>query len=79
MKASDARKLTEEAKSLQGEFLKKETEQILALIQTSASKGLESIMTSQTHEVVQKRLRELGYKVKHTSDQREGDFLTVSW
>ena len=26
-----------------------------------------------------KRLEELGYTVKHNSDQREGDWTTISW
>lgn len=81
MDANYARKLTEDAQSLQGDFLREETDKILKAIEAAAAKGLNEVWTSSTQEVIQRRLKILGFTVilNRAFDQRDSDSLTVSW
>ena len=79
MTAQQARIKTDEVRSINGEFLRKETDDILSKIASSASRGADWIQTSRTDSVIIARLKHLGYNVKETNDQRDGNFLTVSW
>jgi hypothetical protein len=79
--ASAARELTTQAQSLNGQYLRKETDDILDAIQTAAHAGKSSIDTSYTAQVIQDRLATLGFKVKFNPEyhQRDPAYLTVIW
>lgn len=79
MNVEEARRITKEAKSLEGEFLRMETDKILIDIAHAAGKGRNSTSCNQTHEVIKNRLITLGYSVTYHSDQREGDYLVITW
>ena len=77
--ATEARENTKNAHSLDGEYMRKETDEILNNITLLSMKGHYSIQTNKTDRIIIKRLEYLGYKVVHTNDQRDGNYLTVSW
>jgi hypothetical protein len=80
--AADARKLVSEAQSLDGAFAKEETAKILERIKTAANQAMRSISTTieyKYRETIVTRLKNLGFTVNIHSDQRDGDYVTVSW
>jgi hypothetical protein len=77
--ADDARKLADNALQLQGEFLRAETENALKLVKEAAEQGEASVHVYFSHKVVFDRLKALGYTVKAVSDQRDGDYMVISW
>lgn len=83
--ASDASKLTEQAKSLNGRYLRNETLQILNLIKIGAESGRSSIDVQGTllDPVIKQRLQNLNYQiVVHAADQgdvREQGYITIKW
>jgi len=77
--AQDARKLYEEAHSLEGEYMREETTRILDDIRHAALKGKGAISSTRTDQIIVKRLRHLGYSVEVIDDQRDGNYLNVSW
>ncbi len=85
MKASEARAITDKARSLEGEVFKKITEEVLKLIKKHAERGDSQVtyscdgLGSITNRIIQSHLQELGYEVKFTSDQRDGNFFTIRW
>ena len=82
MNASQARVLSDTARTLNGEYLREKTSQILATIKLVATKGEVSMqLYEQLDKVVEGRLHELGYTiyVYHATDQRDDSYFTVSW
>lgn len=80
MKASEALKLAEAARSLDGEYKRKETNDILGQIKVQASIGNVKIYVYDSIDpIVVNRLRVLGYIVKETNDQRDGYMAEVIW
>lgn len=79
--ATAARELTTRAQSLDGQYLRKETDDILYAIRAEAHAGKSSIDTAYTAQVIQDRLVALGFKVKFNPEyhQRDPAYLTVSW
>lgn len=77
--AQEARKLVENANSLDGDYMRAETIEILGYIRAAASKGQSSISTCSTDKIIEARLKNMGYTTKVTSDQRDGDYMTISW
>ena len=77
--AVQARNNMLEAQSIQGAYRKAETEEILAKVLKAAQQGHGSITVSCADNIIAKRLTVLGYSVKVTSDQRDGDFMTITW
>jgi len=77
--AENARKLVEDAKSLNGEFLKEETIDILKTIEVNATIGKEYVWyDKEIRSVIVDRLKSLGYKVKIIPDH--GSTSTeISW
>jgi hypothetical protein len=72
-----------DAKRLADEYGTRNVVKILDQIKTAASVGKYSMylpeMDYLERVVVTKHLESLGYEVKHSSDQRDGDYTTVSW
>ena len=77
--AVQARNNMLEAQSIQGAYRKAETEEILAKVLKAAQQGHASITISCTDTIIASRLKTLGYTTKITSDQRDGDFMTITW
>ena len=78
--AQQARQNVAEAQALQGAYRKAETEEILASIAKASAHGLSQLTVSKgVDAVIAGRLRTLGYTTKITSDQRDGDFMTITW
>lgn len=79
--AATARKMTFAARSTEGAYKRKETDEVLAQIGQAASVGKGSCTTNHTDEVIMLRLTNLGFKVVFTPayDQRESAYNTISW
>ena len=80
--AADVRRIAEEATSIDGPYGKVEFTKCMNDIRAAAKKGQYScyVDLGGSHAgVVRKRLEALGFIVKTTNDQRDGDFTTVSW
>lgn len=79
--AAAARKQTQQAQSITGAYLRAETDDIINAIKSASAAGKTSISTSRTNSVIQKRLTALGFTVVFVPgyDQREPEYLTVSW
>ena len=78
--AAQARTMVETARSLQGEYLKKDTALLLSQISDLARAGKESIMLSSLDPIITMRLRSLGYEVTVVPpDQREDGYVTIAW
>lgn len=74
-----ANRLVQNARSLDGEYMKQETQKALEQIKSAATKGLSNVTISCTDGIVEARLVNLGFRTKVTYDQRDGDFMLVSW
>lgn len=81
LNASAARKLTAQAQDLDGQYLRKETDDILDTIRACALVGKSSISSTHTDSVIVKRLESLGYAVNHVPSygQREPAYISISW
>ena len=80
LKADQARYNMLEAQTLQGAYKKSETEAVLKQIDAASRNGEEKLVTSTGVDVViASRLNSLGYITEITHDQRDGDFMTISW
>lgn len=77
--AAQARKLVDDAFTARGEYLKAETEKCLQDIERAAKTGQSAMTFYKTDEVIVTRLRLLGFNVVHTHEQRDGDYLTITW
>ena len=80
--AVNARQDACDAQSLRGSVCIKATTDILKQISTAAGKGKFSATFSSPaffEPIVLNRLRLLGYKVQMYYDQRDGDYLEVTW
>jgi hypothetical protein len=77
--AQEARKLAEDAHSLDGDYKRAETIELLGYIKAAASKGQSTFATSITDKIVETRLNNLGFTTKVTHEQRDGDYMTISW
>jgi hypothetical protein len=86
LNAAEARRLAKETAERGTAAAQLASNSILALIKTAAeteastSLTLASIgRTSAESNMVQKLLRDRGFAIKFTGDQRDGDFWTISW
>jgi hypothetical protein len=77
--AQEAKKLVQDAHSLDGEYKRTETIAILNNIKEAAGKGLSIITVSNTDGIIEARLKNLGYQTLINYDQRDGDYMTISW
>jgi hypothetical protein len=78
--AAAARKQTQFAQSIDGRYLRKETDEVIAAIKTASATGKSTICTRHTDQVIRQRLITLGFKVVHVpGDQRDPQYLDVSW
>ena len=82
MNAHEARAITNEAQALDGDYKRKETDQILAAIKAAANRGSGDIYVYDaiySDKIIVKRLKALDYQVEITDDQRDGWAMTISW
>ena len=79
LRAEDARKMVKDAHSLGGDYKRAETVAILNNIKEAAGKGLSVITVSIIDGIVEARLNSLGFQTKITYEQRDGDYMTISW
>lgn len=79
--AQTARRATDKARSLDGDYKRAETTKILENVQAAAAKGQDSVQAGMIDEVVKLRLQNLGFKVVWTNgyDQRDPGYTTISW
>jgi hypothetical protein len=77
--AQQARQNMLEAQGMNGGYKKQETEKILAAVLQASQQGQSSLTVDCADTIVASRLRTLGYTAKITNDQRDGDFMTISW
>lgn len=80
--ASEARKAYDKAMEIHGQIAQQETQTILRQIKAAADGGSRSVSVTLPHkyqELITKRLEALGYTVKTYSNQRDGDYTTVSF
>lgn len=77
--AQEAKKLVQDAHSMSGEYKRSETVAILNNIKEAAFKGLSTVTVSNTDGIIEARLKNLGYQTKVNYDQRDGDYMTISW
>ncbi len=87
MKATEARKLLEEALTSQEGEVGKRLEQCYMAISACAKSGDSSIyvdkfmqgLNSSQKTAFVNRLKAEGYEIKYFSDHRDGDYHTCSW
>jgi hypothetical protein len=85
MNASDALKLTREALDGQTGAISVALQSAFARIKECAAKGERSVanpvrgLAYPQVRMAYEHLKTLGYRVDHSSDQRDGDEWTVSW
>ena len=77
--ALEARRLVDDAHSMHGEYMRTETNKILNDVKAAAGRGISTITVSCTDGIVESRLKNLGYVTKITYEQRDGDYMTISW
>lgn len=77
--AQEAKKLVQDAHGIDGEYKRNETNAILNNIREAAFKGLSTITVGNTDGIIEARLNCLGYQTKVTYEQRDGDYMTISW
>ena len=78
--AKEAGAIALEAQSIKGSYMRAETDYIMKQIAEIAAKGgTVHTITNLIPEVIENRLTHLGYGVKTTSDQRDGDWIAISW
>ena len=60
--------------------MRHDTDRIMEQISRLAHQGeFKMDLSFGVHKVIKARLEHLGYKVKITSDQRDGDWTVVTW
>lgn len=80
MKASEAAKIAVNARSLEGEYKREETNALLEKIKNLAMSGnMSAFIFDRIDPIIVTRLKELGYKVSETDCQREGYTAEISW
>ena len=80
MTAAQANQHASAARSMnERNYMRKETEAVLGLIATAAYAGKNNVYSAALDKVVVSRLEELGYVLKTTYDQRDGNSTVVSW
>lgn len=81
--AASARALVEKAESINSEYARQHTQAVLDLIQREASSANRSLCTSSIpykyKDVIERRLKALGFTIVYTSDQRDGSYHTITW
>lgn len=77
--AENARANVAHTHSIDGEYKRKETNKVMELITGASLKGYTTIQTLCTDPIIIKRLEHLGYAVVYHSDQRDGDYLEITW
>ena len=78
--ATAARALATQAQSLNGQYLRKETDEVITAIKIAAAAGKTSITTSHTDQVIRNRLLSLGFRaVIKPGDQRDSAYMDVNW
>jgi hypothetical protein len=80
--AADARALVQKALDINGEIARQETQVLLERIEAAAKAGETTITTTLVYkhrDLIVKRLKSLNFTVVTHSDQRDGDYTTVSW
>lgn len=77
--AAEARERASSARSLTGNYLRAETDAIIARIAAESDKGINQINISGADLTILDRLEKLGYQVNTTYDQRDGNWTVVSW
>ena len=77
--ADQAKLLTRDTRSLDGEYLRKETNECLDIIKRAAMNGKDSTEVYHIDYIIKERLASLGFSVRVVSDQRDGDYMAVSW
>jgi hypothetical protein len=79
--AQEARAAMLEAQSMDGVYLRAETDTLLSKIADAAKHGKSELGAGRLDPVVESRPRTLGYKVKWTDgyDQRDPGYTTISW
>ena len=78
----EARILTAEARTLQGEYKREQTKAVLLSVREAAAKGQSSVTIYNagcSDPILVERMEGLGYIVSVFSDQRDGDSMTISW
>lgn len=79
LNAGDARKLADDAVSLNSAYLRDVMEKVMKTITDRAAVG-ETCATFGTAEpVIVTRLKQLHYEVTVTQDQRDGPWMRVNW
>lgn len=77
--AVEASERASSARSLNGNYMRAETDAIMARIAAESDKGINQINISEVDLIILDRLEELGYQVNTTHDQRDGSWTVVSW
>lgn len=79
--AAAAREVTNQAQSLDGPYLRKQTDDIIAEIKTAARVGKSTVSSAHIDEVIVKRLESLGFNVTFVPayDQRDPACINISW
>lgn len=76
--AATAREQATAARSLDGEYMRAETEQVLQHIEQAAARGLFSVGCNVHNAIVQARLVQRGFDVQVVSGGRDS-YMQVSW
>jgi hypothetical protein len=80
MNAAEALDLATAARSLDGEYKREETNEVLKTIKANAKVGnLGCIIYDLIDPIVVNRLRILGYAVRESEDQRDGYMAEITW
>ena len=78
--AAEAKLIATDAQSVNGSFMRSDTDAIMAKIACAANKGLTFLNIDVTlHKVITQRIEYLGYMVVTTCDQRDGYDTVISW
>lgn len=80
MKASKALFMAQTARTLEGEYKRKETNDLLIKISIQAKVGnMGMYVYDPIDPIIVNRLKELGYKVSESDCQREGYTAEITW
>lgn len=78
--AAEARVMALEAQSIDGAYMRKETDFIMKNIIERAASGQTTLAVFENIDnVVINRVKHLGYDIKIYDDQRDGQSCTISW
>lgn len=80
--AAEMRKISNNATGINGKYLRKETDEVMRLIEIEANEGFDKLTVGSDYcnKVIVARLISLGYNANIISEEMSGiDYLSINW